>query len=139
MPSTVAFLPTDLLSDIQQKEYEAVNQLKDLEAVKNGTVSERQSNIDEQEYINMALEQIGEHDPDTETEGELSFQYYKILTFLPSTHNNHSFIEDYWQRTMEFALTIREDKQAAIIETAARIQGMFIAYSGVGCSVIINV
>jgi hypothetical protein len=97
-PSTVAFLPTDLLTDIQDKEFKAVSELKDLDVMRNGTSAGKTSVENEQEDLSEALETIGEHDPDLETD------------------------EEYMQRLIEAAATVREEKQASLVKNSELIK-----------------
>jgi hypothetical protein len=93
-PNAIAFAPTELFVDIQEKEYSAVNNLKDSESWSNGT-NVNGSSFNEHELIADALEELGEHDTEQETD------------------------EEYMQRLMEATDAIREKKQKAVAKIKA--------------------
>lgn len=98
IPNTVAFLPTELLVDIQDKEYKSVSELKDLDSMRNGTSAGKTSAENEQEDLTEALQRIGEHDSDLETD------------------------EEYMQRLIEEAGRLREEKQTSLAKTTELIK-----------------
>jgi ribonuclease HI len=85
-PDGVAFLPTQLLIDITNKEYDAVKQLKDSDLLNNDKLLNTEN---ENDSMIEALKRIGEHDVNVESDS------------------------DYMERLADETYTVSEEKKAA--------------------------
>ncbi|KAI6219898.1 USP domain-containing protein [Aphelenchoides besseyi] len=95
-PDSVAHLPTDLLVEIQRKELQAVQKMKDLDVVMNGKSGNTEQE-DDCAYLEEGLERLGHYDQTVETE------------------------EEFYQRLMNTCAQIREERQTADQLKSAKI------------------
>ncbi|KAI6207275.1 Ubiquitin family protein [Aphelenchoides fujianensis] len=98
-PRSVALLPTDFLLEIQKKEINAVQTMKDLDSLLNGKQPKAGADADDDaQFIVEAIERLGPHNPDEETD------------------------EEYTVRLSEMTAVIREERQTSDRLMSAQIR-----------------